>query len=723
MTAFSALTDLPRWVAWYYEVRGGKATKVPYGRGDRRAKADDPATWLTMAEAQAAARRLVNGSGGGIGIELGDLGADQHLGGLDLDSCLIDGVMADWAQRILEAVGSYAEISPSESGIKVYFFIATEDVRRFLDRIGVPPEGQGCRRAVPGHDSRDHGPAIEVYVGARYFAVTEARWPAAPETIRLLDTETLDALAALIPSPAGASSSRQHSSDTSRSGVAFGKVCQWRSAGMVSSFDELVLALHADPDTVEWTREKGEANGQRELRRLWNRTASVGAEGVRLDDFWGYMPLHRFIFAPARDLWPAASINARLPRVPLVGANGDPVLDDDGNQVTIKASAWLDRYRAVETMTWAPGQPMILPNRLAAESAIIERQGVTSFNLYRPPPALHGGDARRAKRWRDHLRRLYPEKSEADHIERWFAHRLRYPAEKPNHAIVLGGLQGIGKDTLIEPIKRGVGPWNCAEVSPRTIVEAKFNGFARSILLRISEARDLGEVNRYAFYEAMKIYTAAPPDVLRVNEKNLREYHILNCCGVVVTTNYKAGGIYLPADDRRHFVAWSPCKKEDFSAEYWKELWTWYETGGIADVAAYLVDLDLSGFNPKAPPPKTPAFWDIVDANRAPEDSELADLLDNLGGPDCITLTRLLDNTRNISGLVDGIGLWLNDRKNRRVIPHRMEACGYVPVRNPDADDGLWKIADKRQAMYAKATLSLRDQLEAAAKLTRPRSV
>jgi hypothetical protein len=49
-------------------------------------------------------------------------------------------------------------------------------------------------------------------------------------------------------------------------------------------------------------------------------------------------------------------------------------------------------------------------------------------------------------------------------------------------------------------------------------------------------------------------------------------------------------------------------------------------------VAAYLASLDISGFNPKAPPPKTPAFWAIV-ANRAPEDAELADVLDGLGNP------------------------------------------------------------------------------------------
>jgi len=67
--------------------------------------------------------------------------------------------------------------------------------------------------------------------------------------------------------------------------------------------------------------------------------------------------------------------------------------------------------------------------------------------------------------------------------------------------------------------------------------------------------------------------------------------------------------------------------------------------------------------------------------------------------------------------------VWLDDRRNRRAIPHRLEKCGYVPVRNPHADDGLWKIAGKRQAVYAKAALPLRDQLAAAAKLTGQRSV
>lgn len=57
------------------------------------------------------------------------------------------------------------------------------------------------------------------------------------------------------------------------------------------------------------------------------------------------------------------------------------------------------------------------------------------------------------------------------------------------------------------------------------------------------------------------------------------------------------------------------------------------------------------------------------------------------------------------------------DPKNSRAIPHRLQECGYVKVRNPDAEDGLWRIDRKRQAIYARADLPLRDQLTAAAKL------
>jgi len=155
-------------------------------------------------------------------------------------------------------------------------------------------------------------------------------------------------------------------------------------------------------------------------------------------------------------------------------------------------------------------------------------------------------------------------------------------------------------------------------------------------------------------------------------------------------------------------VAWSERKKEDFAPSYWNELWRYYADDGFEHVTAYLCEFDVAGFDPKAPPPRTAAFWDIVNASRSPEDAELADVLDKLGNPDVVTLAELIGAANS------EIAEWLLDRRHRRALPHRLERCNYVSVRNPYAKDGLWKLQGARQVIYAKADLSPQ-QREAAA--------
>jgi hypothetical protein len=94
---------------------------------------------------------------------------------------------------------------------------------------------------------------------------------------------------------------------------------------------------------------------------------------VTLDDFVAYMPRHNFLYRPAREFWPGVSVNARIPPIPLEDDDGHPVLDDNGNQVKQSASAWLDKNKPVEQMTWAPGLPEIIQDRLIAEGGWIER--------------------------------------------------------------------------------------------------------------------------------------------------------------------------------------------------------------------------------------------------------------------------------------------------------------------------------------------------------------
>jgi putative DNA primase/helicase len=297
MTTLDALASLPRWIAWRNEERNGKPTKVPYAPQGGKAKADDPLTWSVRVAAEAQAARIANGSGGGIGIQLGDLGDGTFLAGIDLDSCLDDdGVLAPWATPILHAVTTYAEKSPSGRGVKLFFRVACEAVRPFLDRIGVKSDRWGCCRDAPGEDARDHGPAVEVYLSGRYFAVTDDVWSESPDHLSVLDSGQLKLLAELIPPAKSPGSSNRDGNDNSRSARAFCIGLAMHSAG--KTFEGFCEAVRTDPEAASWYAEKGILNDGRELHRIWDKAAAEAEHGLDL------LRVSEIIAQPVRWLWP-----------------------------------------------------------------------------------------------------------------------------------------------------------------------------------------------------------------------------------------------------------------------------------------------------------------------------------------------------------------------------------------------------------------------------------
>jgi hypothetical protein len=715
--ALMPLTLENRWVVWNWTLRDGRWTKPPLQARDPRlaAKSNDASTWGSYADALIAYQ---SGRADGIGVMM----AGSNLSGVDLDHCYdpTTGMIDAWAEvEINGAAGAYVEITPSGHGLRILGIGSGKEI--------------GRRWSIP---NSTNGAAIEVYHNTnRYLTISAARIAGGHELTNI--DATLGSIAERYgakkedPKPkadAHYDYTNANIDDLIRNGAPkgfrsekfFKVVCTL--ASREKSSDEIYQILSAHLSGIA---EKYAKRLRPEIDRCYNKwkakqpsideTATKEIlSGVGLDDFVGYMPTHTYIFIPTRELWPASSVNSRIAPV--------TVVDDEGKAQTIPANQWIDKNNPVEQMTWAPGEPMLIKGRLVSNGGWTEREGAACFNLYLPPPPPNG-DPLKATRWLDHFHTIYGS-AEADHIIKYFAFKVQKPQIKINHALLLGGDQGIGKDTLITALKYAVGSHNFEEVSPLNIF-GRFNSFIKTIILRISEIRDLGDgggTSRFDFYERMKTLTASPPEVLRCDEKHLREYPVFNVCGVIITTNYKSSGIYLPENDRRHFVAWSNAKKEMFPDEYWDDFWHWYtEENGFGHVAAYLSELDISNFKPFAPPPKTPTFWAIVDANRSPEDSELADALDQLGevngydsnGDPRIIMPKAVTIDMIAARAAQGTSEWLKDRKNRRIIPHRLENCGYEPVRNDSAADGLWKIHGKRQAVYALRDLSTSEKLAA----------
>lgn len=152
------LTTTPNWVLWRLEAReaGGDPTKVPYQpNGVDKAKAGDATTWGTFLDA---VDRFERGGFTGIGYEF----AGDGICGIDLDGCRdpATGKVADWARDIIRALDSYSEVSPSQTGVKIFI-------------RGTLPSDVGRKRLLPEQQKiGEKSPAIEVYDRKRYFAVT-----------------------------------------------------------------------------------------------------------------------------------------------------------------------------------------------------------------------------------------------------------------------------------------------------------------------------------------------------------------------------------------------------------------------------------------------------------------------------------------------------------------------------------------------------------------------
>lgn len=181
---------------------------------------------------------------------------------------------------------------------------------------------------------------------------------------------------------------------------------------------------------------------------------------IQLSDFYYISDADQFLYIPTGALWTSKAVNGRLPPVKTSNKR-------NGKYVYLKPADWLRLHRAVEQQTWVPGEPEIIEDRLITDGGWKVRPGAHGLNLYRPPALVHG-DAMQAGLWIKHMETLFPE--DAKDITDWCAHRVQYPGTKINHALVMGGGQGIGKDWLLQALKMAVGAWNFHEISPTDLL-------------------------------------------------------------------------------------------------------------------------------------------------------------------------------------------------------------------------------------------------------------
>jgi hypothetical protein len=257
----------------------------------------------------------------------------------------------------------------------------------------------------------------------------------------------------------------------------------------------------------------------------------------------------------------------------------------------------------------------------AGESVLVTRDGLVYGNRWRNQrPTPIPGDA---GPWLRHLERMIPNADERAHFLSALAHKVQYPGIKINHAVLLGGNHGSGKDTLMAPFLWSIGgptKSNCSTVKNDELTSQW--GYALECeVMEIIELRQAEIKDRRAIENTMKPIIAAPPELLPVNRKGLHPYMALNRIFVVAYTNER-GAISLPSEDRRWFVLW--CEADRLPVADADALWNWYKNqNGFGAVAHYLMTYDVSAWSPTAPPPMTEAKAILIDAAMSPAEAVL----------------------------------------------------------------------------------------------------
>ena len=260
----------------------------------------------------------------------------------------------------------------------------------------------------------------------------------------------------------------------------------------------------------------------------------------------------------------------------------------------------------------------------AGDDVLVTRDGDVFGNRWRDARQPAGGGD--VTMWLDHCAALIPLDVERDHIFDVMACKYQRPNIKINHAVLHGGDEGCGKDTLWAPLLWAVcGP----SLRNRGILDndtlgSQWGYQLEAEIIILNELKEPDARERRALANRLKPIIAAPPEMLSINRKGLHPYDMVNRCLVLAFSNDPVP-ISLASQDRRWFCVWSSAPRMAPAAA--GRLWRWYQSGGFAAIAGWLARRDVSAFNPAAAPPVTEFKENLCEQSMSAGESFIVDQL------------------------------------------------------------------------------------------------
>lgn len=315
-------------------------------------------------------------------------------------------------------------------------------------------------------------------------------------------------------------------------------------------------------------------------------------------------------------------------------------------------------------------------------AGFFEREGVRYWNTFRPSDvvAIEGDPTR----FLEFLEHLVPVAAEREHLLKVIAYTVRNPGRKVRHAVLLRTKeQGVGKSMLGEIWGRLLGESNVRKTTSAEM-SSTYQSWIKQTMLVICEELNIGQGK--GAYNALKDLITS--DRVPVNEKYIptRQWDVY--ATFLFLTNLEVP-LLIEDRDRRIFYVDSPAVRRG-KAYYADFVVWWKESLGVIRWA--LDQVDLSEFNPHAPPPMTAAKSALIEDSCTELAKDLAYHIAERNAP----------FDRDVIALRELSWLDLNKRHSERAIAKALLELGAVKL-------GQHRVGGSRESLWAIRNVELWD--------------
>lgn len=207
-------------------------------------------------------------------------------------------------------------------------------------------------------------------------------------------------------------------------------------------------------------------------------------------------------------------------------------------------------------------------------------------------------------------------------FEQWLAYPIQHPGTKLSSSVVLvSHTQGVGKNLCAETIEAIYG--EAARRPSNASIGSRFNiNLLGALFVLVDEI--LTE-DRRGLESILKVMITS--EKMEFEGKFQNPIEAENRANYIFLTN-RLDALLMSATDRRFFV--HIVQRGKLDTEFAKKYVAWRENGGVGFLMKYLMDLDLTGFEPKGHAPFTEAKGDMSEMTASPLYQAVSDTVGNI---------------------------------------------------------------------------------------------